>query len=288
MVAFMLGVATIAVQGQLPATTAIALLLSGAITAVIGFWDDHKPLSARTRLAAHFLAAAAALAALGGMAALPVLGFVVLSGWAAQVFGAVMIVWFLNLYNFMDGIDGIAAIEAVTVCVGGASVALILGHKSGALLYLLLAAASAGFLVWNFPPAKIFMGDAGSGFLGVVFGVLTVAAASQSPTLFWCWLILLGVFIVDATITLLRRLIRGERVYQAHRSHAYQHAARALDAHRAVTLAVGTINLLWLLPLALMAAADWLRGELALIIAYLPLAALALRWRAGLPEVGRA
>ncbi len=196
-----------------------------------------------------------------------------------------MIVWFLNLYNFMDGIDGIAAIEAVTVCVGGASVALILGHKSGALLYLLLAAASAGFLVWNFPPAKIFMGDAGSGFLGVVFGVLTCSPPHKvADACFGAWLILLGAFIVDATVTLLRRLDRGERVYQAHRSHAYQHAARALTPIEPVTLAIGTINLLWLLPLRHGRGRLAARRSCALTIACLPLVALALRWRAGLPR----
>jgi Fuc2NAc and GlcNAc transferase len=282
--AFLLGVLTIAAIGRLQTSTTIALLSAGAVTAAIGFWDDHAPLSARWRLVAHFLAAAAALASLGGMPKIEVLGILSMSGWTAQVFGALMIVWLLNLYNFMDGIDGIAGVEAVTVCVGGAAVALVVGYPPGVLACLLLAAASAGFLVWNFPPAKIFMGDAGSGFLGVVFGVLAVDASGQTPALLWCWLILLGAFIVDATVTLLRRLLRGERVYQAHRNHAYQHAARAFGAHRPVTLAVGAINLLWLLPLALLVAAGWLRGEFALAIAWLPLFALAMRWRAGLTE----
>lgn len=284
--AFLLGVLTFAVMGQLPASTAIALLSAGAITATIGFWDDHAPLPARWRLAGHFLAGVAALVALGGMPTIEVLNVASLSGWTAQVFAALMIVWLLNLSNFMDGIDGIAGIEAVTVCAGGAAVAFVGGYSAGALVCLLLAAASAGFLVWNFPPAKIFMGDTGSGFLGVVFGVLAVDASRHTPALLWCWLILLGAFIVDATVTLLRRLLRGERVYEAHRSHAYQHAARALGAHRPVTLAVGTINLLWLLPLALLVASGWLRGEFALAIAWLPLLALALRWRAGLAETG--
>ena len=188
------------------------------------------------------------------MPELPVLGIATLSGWSAQVFAALLIVWLLNLYNFMDGIDGIAGIEAVTVGAGCAVVAFVVGYPAGAIACLLLAAASAGFLAWNFPPARIFMGDAGSGFLGVVFGVLAVDASRQTPELLWSWLILLGAFIVDATVTLLRRLIRGERVYEAHRSHAYQHAARAIGKHRPVTLAIGAINVLWLLPLALMVA----------------------------------
>jgi Fuc2NAc and GlcNAc transferase len=279
---FLLGVAAAAALGTLPTAMTLALISSGAITAAIGFLDDHAPLPARWRLAAHFLAAAAALASLGGMVEISILG-IAISGWVAQVFGALLIVWLLNLYNFMDGIDGIAGVEAVTVCAGAAATAFLVGYPDGALACLLLAGASAGFLVWNYPPAKIFMGDAGSGFLGVALGVLAVDAARYAPQLFWCWLILLGSFIVDATVTLLRRLIRLERVYEAHRTHAYQHASRAFG-HRPVTLAFGAINLLWSLPLALSVAAGWLPGDLALVIAWLPLVALALYWRSGQPE----
>ena len=132
------------------------------------------------------------------------------------------------------------------------------------------------------------MGDAGSGFLGVIFGILVVDATRHSPTLLWSWLILLGAFIVDATITLLRRLLRREPVQMAHRNHAYQHAARGLGAHRPVTVAFGAINLCWLTPLAIAVAVGWLPGEVALGIAWLPLAAAALHWRAGLPEVAPA
>lgn len=282
--AFLLGVVVLTTVGWLPARLAVALFAAGAIAAAVGFWDDHASLSARTRLVTHFLAAGVALSALGGMPALQLMGFVVLSGWPAQVFGALLIVWMLNLYNFMDGIDGIAGTEAVTVCVGGALVSQIAGHPAAALVCLLLGAASAGFLVWNFPPAKIFMGDVGSGFLGAIFGILVVDTAQQSSSLLVSWLILLGAFIVDATVTLLRRLLRREHVHLAHRSHAYQHAARALGAHLPVTLAFGAINLFWLTPLAIAVAAGWLPGEVGLGIAWLPLAAAALRWRAGMPE----
>ena len=128
------------------------------------------------------------------------------------------------------------------------------------------------------------MGDVGSGFLGVIFGILTVDAALHSSALLWSWLILLGAFIVDSTVTLVRRLLRRERVHLAHRTHAYQHAARGLGAHWPVTLTFGAVNLLWLTPLAIAVAARWLPGELALGIAWLPLAVIALRWRAGVPE----
>jgi Fuc2NAc and GlcNAc transferase len=117
-----------------------------------------------------------------------------------------------------------------------------------------LGAASLGFLAWNWPPAKVFMGDAGSAFLGFAFGSLALVTHALGALVIWSWLILLGVFLVDATVTLVRRLLRGERVYEAHRSHAYQHASRRLGSHRTVSVAVGVLNIAWLAPLALLAA----------------------------------
>src|SRR5690606_17291136 len=197
--------------------------------------------------------------------------------WFGHALAALYLVWLLNLYNFMDGIDGIASVEAICVALGGALVYLLSVSASGVaasggwLPPVLLAAAVAGFLVWNFPPARIFMGDAGSGFIGIVLGVLSIQAAAMQPALLWCWLILLGVFVVDATQTLLRRLLRGEKVYEAHRSHAYQFAARACGRHLPVTLAVLALNVLWLLPVAVLVALGWLDGALGMLIAYAPL-----------------
>ena len=125
------------------------------------------------------------------------------------------------------------------------------------------------------------MGDAGSGFLGLMLGALSLQAAVARPVLLWCWLVLLGVFIVDATVTLVRRLLRGERVYEAHRSHAYQHASREFGAHRPVTLAVAAINLCWLIPWAMAIASGLVEGLVGLVAALVPLLALALRFRAG-------
>jgi Fuc2NAc and GlcNAc transferase len=149
---------------------------------------------------------------------------------------------------------------------------------------LILIMSVSGFLYWNFPPAKIFMGDAGSGFLGIVLGLLSLQAAWVSSQLFWCWLILLGVFVVDATFTLIRRLLRGEKVYEAHRSHAYQFASRRVGGHLPVTLAVALLNLCWLLPVALGVLLFDLDGFLALLVAYLPLVGLAVAYHAGAAE----
>lgn len=268
-------------------SVAVALFGAGIGVAVIGLVDDHGHIAARWRLLAHFSCAAWILYWIG-VPRLELMGSSVELGLFGAVLAALYLVWMLNLYNFMDGIDGIAGVEALIVGAGGTAVYWGAGLSGEAMplagdvgLPALLAAATLGFLVWNFPRAKIFMGDAGSGFLGLMLGALSLQAAVARPVLLWCWLVLLGVFIVDATVTLIRRLLRGERVYEAHCSHAYQHAARQAGAHRPVTLAVAGINAFWLLPWALAIAVGWVAGVVGLVIAYVPLVILALRFRAG-------
>ncbi|WP_050417352.1 glycosyltransferase family 4 protein [Azoarcus sp. CIB] len=270
--------------GALDASLLWALAGAGGLVAAVGFFDDHGHVAARWRLLAHFAGAAWALAWLGGSPPLSVFGGTVATGWAGAVLAAVYLVWVLNLYNFMDGIDGIAGVEAICVCVGGAALYALSGQMVLAMVPLALAAAVTGFLCWNFPPAKIFMGDAGSGFLGIVLGVLSLHAGWISPELLWGWLILLGVFVVDATWTLLRRLVQGRRIYEAHRSHAYQHAARRFGRHLPVTLFICATNLFWLLPLALAVGAGHVGGLPGIAIAYAPLFLLAVALRAGEEE----
>jgi Fuc2NAc and GlcNAc transferase len=263
-------------------TSVMGLILSGALVAGIGFWDDHQAIPARWRFMVHFGAAAWGLYFLGGLPPIIFLGHIVDLGWAGQVLGLFYLVWLLNLYNFMDGIDGLAGIEAITVCCSGALMLWLVAPDSTVWMQpVLLAAAVLGFLVWNFPPARIFMGDAGSGFLGIMLALFSVQAAWVEPRLLWVWLILLGVFIVDATVTLCRRVVRGEKFYEAHCSHAYQYASRTLGAHRPVTLAVCAINIFWLMPVASLVALEKMDGILGLMAAYLPLLWLAYRYKAG-------
>jgi Fuc2NAc and GlcNAc transferase len=193
-------------------------------------------------------------------------------------------VWLLNLYNFMDGIDGIASVEALCVCLGMCAIYWLAGYETLIWSPLLFCMAVLGFLYWNFPPARIFMGDAGSGFIGITLGIFSIQAAWVSPQLFWAWLIMLGVFIVDATFTLVRRILRGDEVYEAHRSHAYQFASRHFGKHRPVTLTVAFINVFWLLPIALSTVLLGLDGALAICVAYVPLILLAFRFNAGALE----
>ena len=155
------------------------------------------------------------------------------------------------------------------------------GVSPRAKIWIMLAGCVAGFLCWNYPPAKIFMGDSGSSFIGSVLAGLSLWSALQNPQVFWCWFILFGCFMVDATTTLIRRVLRGEKFYEAHRSHAYQYAARKHGSHRSVTLAVGAINLAWLLPIAVLVALRLVDGVAAVIVAYAPLIWLAFRYHAG-------
>lgn len=260
-----------------------ALLGAGLLVAVIGFIDDHGHVATRWRLLAHFCAAAWALFWMNGAPPVSLFGNTVDAMWIIHVIAALYLVWMLNLYNFMDGIDGIAGVEAITVCAGAALLYSISGFAEGIWLPLSLVAAVAGFLLWNFPPAKIFMGDAGSGFLGITLGIMSLLAGWSNPDLLWAWFILLGAFVVDASFTLFTRLIRGDKVHEAHRNHAYQHAARLLGGHRPVSLTVGLINVAWLLPIALWVGIGSLNGLIGVIVAYAPLILVVKRYGAGQP-----
>jgi len=267
------------------ANVAGALAGGGIVVAVIGFLDDQSGVAARWRLLVHVLAAVWVLFWISPAYSVPIpVGDLVL-GRAGAVLSAVWIIWVLNLYNFMDGIDGIAGVEAVTVSAGATALLAYSGDYDLAYITAAIGASAVGFLFWNWPPAKIFMGDVGSGYLGFLFAVLALTAHSTSNTTLWSWLILLGVFLVDASLTLLRRSLRLEPIYQAHRSHAYQQAALKFDSHMPVTIAVGIINLLWLLPLSFAASRNPAWGAIFVAVAWAPLLVLAIWLGAGNKEV---
>lgn len=258
-----------------------SLLGSGALVAWVGWLDDRYTVAARWRFLAHLVAATISVWLMGGIPPVAAFGIDVDLGRLGPVLAVLYLVWMTNLYNFMDGIDGIAGIEAVTVAASGAACWWLASGTPLWGLPLLLAMATAGFLIVNYPPARIFMGDVGSGFLGIVLGLLSLWTAQHESQVFWCWFILFGCFMVDATTTLVRRVVRGEKFYEAHRSHAYQYASRVHASHKAVSLAVGALNVGWLLPWALAVAVGWVDGGVALLLAYAPLVWLAFRYKAG-------
>ncbi len=274
-------VALLLATGAVEPRLAAALLGSGAIVAVLGFIDDCRPLRARWRFLGHLAAAGWVLALLGPIPPVPLFGVVVDLGVGATLLSALFLVWSINLFNFMDGIDGIASLEAIVVALGGALVWWLTQPAGDWLLAVAFAACVAGFLIWNFPPARIFMGDAGSGFLGCMIATLALWSSHTASHLFWSWFILLGCFMVDATTTLVRRVRRGEAFNEAHRSHAYQYAARRLGSHKTVSIAFVAITVVWLLPLAVAVAVGRLDGLAGVAIGYAPLVVLAFRYKAG-------
>lgn len=202
----------------------LPVLLAALALAGLSLADDVRGLPVYVRFLAHFAAAAACLLALG------------LSGWSLLA-GTLAVVWMTNLFNFMDGADGLAGGMAV-IGFGALALAAWLGDAPGlAAFCAALAAAALAFLRFNFPPARLFMGDAGSIPLGFTAATLGILGARQG---IWSWafpLIVFSPFIVDATATLARRAWRGEKVWRAHRSHYYQRVVLLGASHRQLALA---------------------------------------------------
>ncbi len=230
--------AILGVTGALPASIAMALVGGGALVAVVGWMDDRRQLPARVRLIAYVIAAVWAIWWIRG----PDTIFVGMTVVSLGVWGALLAVLctvaFSNLYNFMDGIDGLIGAQAVLAGSVLALLSFLVGAPAIAAAYGTLAAAALGFLVWNWHPAKIFMGDVGSVLLGFSFAVLAVASEQLRAVPALTWITIFAVVIVDAGFTTIRRAIRGERWYEAHRMFSYQRAVQAGHRHSTVVLGV--------------------------------------------------
>jgi len=284
-IAFFAAALLLAILGLLDVRLLGTLLIGGSAMALVGFFDDRWQLRASVRFGVHLAAALWAVILLGGVPERALGNWGLHGVWIGGLVAVLALVWITNLFNFMDGLDGIAASEAVFVSGAGAWLNWYEGGAPGLTAAMAcLAAASSGFLRWNWPPARIFMGDVGSGFLGFSLAVLGLAVSQKGIFSIEVWAILGGVFLVDATVTLIRRVVRGDRWFEAHRTHAYQHLARRWKAHRPVTILVMIINVCWLLPLAILAAkfpsyVPWL-----LAIALAPLVAFVIACGAGTDE----
>lgn len=204
------------------------------LVALIGWLDDYRGLSARFRLLVQCLGAFLILAAgirwraldFGfGPVNLPVAGSIGIS--------LLWVVWNTNLYNFMDGIDGIAGLNGVVLAIAIAAIARILGFADIFLAAVVMVPCLVAFLCFNLPTAKIFMGDSGSLPLGFAFATMTMALHNRVPDVFSFWhgVLMIGPFFLDATYTLIRRMIRGEKFWAAHRDHIYQKLARRAGSH---------------------------------------------------------
>ena len=212
-------------------------LFSGIIISVVSFFDDIFELSAKLRLSAQAIVALIGLYFLGGFDILTFGVFDILNPFITNIFAFFMIIWFINLYNFLDGINGYAGSEAIFLALAG-FVLFGGGH------FLVLAVAVLGFLFWNWNKAKIFMGDVGSTLLGYNIAIFTIYYSNQEANNFWIWIILFGTFWFDATFTLIRRKINGEKLSQAHKKHAYQRLTQAGWSHYKVTNYSIVVNIL--------------------------------------------
>lgn len=235
---------------QLITLNELLLCSVGLLMALTGFIDDILNLSLGIRIGVQLFVSCAMVALLPILPTIPLFGNLELSSVWIVVFVVIAMVWLVNLYNFMDGIDALAASEAIFFTLALAWFALPAISASISLLALGLAVALSGFIFFNLPPARIFMGDLGSNYLGYVLGVLGLLGIINNIINIWTILVLLGVFIVDSSFTLVGRMRAGLVWYHAHCSHAYQHAARNYASHGKVVVAVGVINIVWLLPLA--------------------------------------
>lgn len=215
-----------------------SLAVGAVLIALLSLADDWRPLSAKLRLAIHIIAASLLL--VGGFSpaslAIPLWGSVTL-GWGGSVLALLFVVWFTNLYNFMDGMDGFAGGMGLF---GFGALALFgaLAHAPYfTSLALIITGANLGFLLFNFPPARIFMGDVGSTTMGFLAAALTLWGVRDGLFPLWVPLLAFSPFLIDATVVVTRRLLQGEKVWEAHKTHYYQRLVEAGWGHRKTVLA---------------------------------------------------
>jgi UDP-N-acetylmuramyl pentapeptide phosphotransferase/UDP-N-acetylglucosamine-1-phosphate transferase len=239
----LVGIAVGAVFGAEPESLVFGGYLAGALLIVgVSLADDVLKLPSGIRLAVHLLGAALMVAGLGLVSHL----IPAAQAGLAWLLLAAAILWtagLTNAYNFMDGIDGLAAIQAIVAGLGWTLLGFMSHQPRLEVLGLLIAASSTGFLVHNWPPAKIFMGDVGSAFLGFTFAFMALAELRRTPQVALVGALLLWPFIFDTVFTMARRFLRGENIFLAHRSHLYQRLVLAGWSQASVTSLYGLFAL---------------------------------------------
>ena len=239
--------------GALNLNIFIGLMVGGSFMSAIGLIDDATDLSARLKLLAQIAGTLWCLYWFGGLPPFNMLGFEINPGWIGYPVTGIVILWVINLFNFMDGADGMLASCVSFIGISMGSFLVLEGDFQNAALLYSLAAASMGFLVFNWPPASMFMGDAGSVFFGLLTPMLIISTLMDHSGLFWTWIIICGYVLTDTTTTLILRLVYVRPFLDAHRQHAYQSLAYRSGDHRRVTVIVIAIQVLWLLPIACLA-----------------------------------
>ena len=250
-----------------PDFPAWSIVAGVVIVAAVGWIDDHRGLKAGVRLLAHFSGCAIALLPAflelaSAPHSFPPSGLFVLAA-----FALVACVWSVNLHNFMDGIDGLLALQAIFVLCALAFCEITAHPQPRVAAILLWAAAVAGFVPFNFPRARIFMGDVGSGVLGLLVGIAVAWQMTDGSAVFWTGLIACSAFVTDATCTLLSRVVRGRRWYSAHREHLYQWLARGGFTHMQVVAMYMAWNLCVVAPVLYLANRGSIPAGYAVVVA---------------------
>jgi glycosyltransferase WbpL len=232
---------------QIDFDISISLLIGLGIVAAVGFVDDYKNLSVSIRALVYVFAAAFSIYSIGGINVLSINNYQIQLNFFGLFLAMLYVVWVTNLYNFMDGTDGFAAIQTICVCIFCGLLFYLTANTAFTILLLCLVASTIGFLYWNWSPAKIFMGDVGSCTIGFLFGLLSIYTEKQGIITISVWLILLSPFFGDATYTLLKRMANREEWYEAHNSHAYQKLYQLGISHSklAFALLITNITIIW-------------------------------------------
>jgi len=258
-------------QHQASSARELSVIAAVVLLAVVGLIDDFYRLGIKVRLVLQLLAVALLWPMLLELPELSLPFSIKPHGTVLALLLSLAIVWLVNLYNFMDGIDALAASETVFVCTAMAGLTVLAGFPELDPAVLILGAAAAGFLFFNLPPARIFMGDAGSYFLGLTIATSGLHLIAKGMLGYWALPVLLGTFVADASTTLVERVLSGAVWYHPHRSHAYQLLAARWQSHGLVVLLNGAINVLWLFPLAWWSQQQPDFGLWITLLAWLPL-----------------
>jgi Fuc2NAc and GlcNAc transferase len=262
---------------QLSDNLFLILGVGGGMAALLGFIDDIKDIRARIKLIIQLLLSGWAVYWLYSDNLLLLNWIPIFITIPACLF---LMVWMMNAYNFMDGVDGMAASGAIFASLTLALVLFLTDNSVELILiFILIAATVGGFIIFNWPPATIFMGDAGSVFLGYVFGSLLLFTTLNGYLSIWIWLTVFGYFFADTTVTQIVRVISIKKWYSvAHRSHAYQNLARITGSHLKVTSGVALYNIIWILPLTIWSVLQPEMGAIFTMLAIAPALVVAYKY----------
>ena len=258
---------------------AVGIAVGGIAITIVGFIDDVVETRALTKLFIQIMLSIwIVFLFVENLQTM----FEVMSGyfyWPFIFLALFFLVWLINVFNFMDAIDGMALSGSLLIACSAALIILTFqGNNENSVMFFLLGIVCLAFLLFNFPPASIFMGDAGSLFLGYIFGCLIVKTIVDNDINIWTWLILLGHFLTETTLATLLRIKLTRKWYKAHRSLAYQNLARILESHRKVTAGSIIFHLVWLFPLAFISASKPEMGLILFLLAIFPVVLVTIRF----------